>query len=308
MVLIERLVVDEEDAGTRLDRYLACHLPNFSRSRIQSLISDGQILVDTRDVRSSYRVRTGDEIRVNLPPPEVPAIEPEPIPLDITYEDPDLLVVNKPRGIVVHPGAGHYRGTLVNALLYHCSNLSGINGVLRPGIVHRLDKDTSGLLMVAKNDSAHLALSAQLKERRVMREYLALVYGRLKEDAGTINAPIGRHPRNRQKMAVNPKGRPAVTHFTVIERFSGYTYLRLHLETGRTHQIRVHLALVGHPVVGDLKYGRAQPHLGLSGQFLHAGVLGFVHPSSGDSLRFEAPLPIELEIVLEKCRNNITNF
>ncbi|MEW6182440.1 MAG: RluA family pseudouridine synthase [Bacillota bacterium] len=303
MVLIDRLVVEEDDAGVRLDRYLAYQLSDFSRSRIQHLIGDGQVLVNARSARPSYCVRTADEIRVNLPPPEAPAIEPEPIPLDVAYEDNDLLVVTKPRGMVVHPGAGHLRGTLVNALLYHCSNLSGINGVLRPGIVHRLDKDTSGLLMVAKNDTAHLALSAQLKERRVLREYVALAYGRLKEDAGTINAPIGRHQRDRQRMAVTPKGRPAVTHFVVIERFSGYTYLRLHLETGRTHQIRVHLAFMGHPVVGDLKYGRAQPHLGLSGQFLHAGVLGFEHPVSNEFLRFEASLPAELEAVLNKCRN-----
>ncbi|MEW6446629.1 MAG: RluA family pseudouridine synthase [Bacillota bacterium] len=298
MVLIERRIVEEEEAGTRIDLYLAREIPDISRSRFQHFINEGQVLVNARTVRPSYRLRPGDEISVHLPPAEIPAIAPEPIPLEIFYEDQDLLVVNKPRGMVVHPGAGHYHGTLVNALLFHCRDLSGINGVLRPGIVHRLDKDTSGLLVVAKNDAAHLSLAAQLKERKVTREYVALVYGTVKEDAGTVSAPIGRHPRDRKKMAVNPKGREAVTHFTVAARFRKYTLLRLHLNTGRTHQIRVHLAYIGHPVVGDLKYGPARPHLGLEGQFLHAGTLGFTHPKSGKPLRFEAPLPPELGTVL----------
>ena len=302
MVLIERLVVEEEDSGARLDSYLAGQLPDVSRSRFQNLITLGQVQVNTRTVRPSYRVRAGDEIRVTLPPAEIPVIEPEPIPLDIVFEDEFVLVVNKPRGMVVHPGAGHYRGTLVNALLYHCRNLSGINGVLRPGIVHRLDKDTSGLLMVAKNDPAHLALSTQLKERRVLKEYLALVYGRVKEDAGKVEAPVGRHPWDRQKMTVTPKGRAAVTHYQVLERFKSYTFLRLHLETGRTHQIRVHLAHIGHPVVCDQKYGPKKVHLGLDGQFLHASVLGFTHPASGEFLRFQAPLPAELETILKHLR------
>ncbi|MEW6772162.1 MAG: RluA family pseudouridine synthase [Bacillota bacterium] len=302
MTLLERLVVEEEDAGSRLDLYLARELPYISRSRLQRLINEKQVLVNNRGTRPSYRIRAGDEIRVNLPPAEVPQIEPEPIPLDVVYEDRYLLVVNKPRGMVVHPGAGHNRGTLVNALLYHCDDLSGINGVLRPGIVHRLDKDTSGLLMVAKNDAAHLALAAQLKARQVRREYLALVHGRVKDEAGTVAAPVGRHPRDRQKMAVTPRGRPAVTHYTVAERFSDHTLLRLRLDTGRTHQIRVHLAHIGYPVVGDPKYGRARSHLGLDGQFLHAGVLGFTHPASGEFLSFEASLPPELDAVLAKLR------
>ncbi|MEW6574412.1 MAG: RluA family pseudouridine synthase [Bacillota bacterium] len=303
-VLIERLVVEEEDASVRLDVYLAREITEVSRSRLQRLISEGRVLVNERPVRASYRIRTGDEIRVHLPPAETPVIEPEPIPLVIVYEDKDLLVVNKPRGMVVHPGAGHYQGTLVNALLFHCRDLSGINGVLRPGIVHRLDKDTSGLLVVAKNDGAHLSLAAQLKERKVIREYVALVYGIVKEDMRTVSAPIGRHPRDRKKMAVNLKGREAVTHFTVAARFRKYTLLRLRLGTGRTHQIRVHLSHIGHPVVGDLTYGPARPHLGLEGQFLHAGVLGFTHPATGEVLRFVAPLPPELEAVLTKLRQN----
>lgn len=303
-VLTERLVVDEEDTGMRLDVYLAHATTDISRSRVQHLIAAGRVLVNDHPARASYRVRAGDEIRVHLPPAEIPAVEPEPIPLDVVYEDKDLLVVNKPRGMVVHPGAGHYRGTLVNALLFRCRDLSGINGVLRPGIVHRLDKDTSGLLVVAKNDGAHLSLAAQLKEREMTREYIALVYGVVKEDAGTVSAPIGRHPRDRKKMAVNLKGREAVTHFTVAARFGKYTLLRLHLDTGRTHQVRVHLAHIGHPVVGDPKYGPARSHLGLEGQFLHAGVLGFTHPVSGESLRFEAPLPPELEAVLTKLRKS----
>jgi 23S rRNA pseudouridine1911/1915/1917 synthase len=292
------LVVDDEDGGARLDRYLAVQLPDISRSRFQQLINEAQVRVNTNATRPSYRVRAGDEILITLPPAEIPAIRPEPIPLEITFEDSTMLVVNKPRGMVVHPGAGHYQGTLVNALLHHCRDLSGINGVLRPGIVHRLDKDTSGLLMVAKNDAAHLALAEQLKERRVLREYVALVHGRVKTQTGTVNAPIGRHPRDRQKMTVTAKGRPAVTHYTVIESFTAYTLLRVQLETGRTHQIRVHLAHIGHPLAGDLRYGPARPHPGLTGQFLHAGVLGFTHPTSMVFTRFEVPLPAELEAVL----------
>ncbi|RDV82933.1 RluA family pseudouridine synthase [Ammonifex thiophilus] len=302
MILACRLQVEEEEAGVRLDVYLARNLPENSRSYLQRLINEGYVQVGGRKVKPSYRVKSGEEIMVFLPPAEAPEVEPEPIPLEIIYEDEDLLVVNKPRGMVVHPGAGHKRGTLVNALLYHCRNLSGINGVLRPGIVHRLDKDTSGLLVVAKNDEAHLSLSAQLKERRVLKEYWALVYGEVKPAQGRIEAPIGRHPRHRQKMAVVAGGRPAVTRYEVVEYFPGYTLLKVQPETGRTHQIRVHLHYLGHPIVGDLKYGPARPHLGLEGQFLHAGVLGFTHPRTGEFLRFEAPLPPELERVLAKLR------
>lgn len=301
MTVLSRLDVAEEDAGLRLDVFLANEHPDLTRSRIQRLIREQRATVNGVPARQAYRLRPGDVVALEIPEPEAPCIAPEPIPLDIYYEDGDVIVVNKPRGMVVHPAVGNYRGTLVNALLHHCRDLSGINGVLRPGIVHRLDKDTSGLLMVAKNDAAQLALAAQLKARTVTREYTGLAHGRFAAEEGTINAPIGRHPRDRQRMAVVPhNGRPAVTHYRVARRYDAYTLLRLRLETGRTHQIRVHLAYVGHPLVADLKYGHKRAELGLSGQFLHAGRLGFVHPSTGSYLEFEAPLPDELQAVLAR--------
>ncbi|MDI6906224.1 MAG: RluA family pseudouridine synthase [Thermoanaerobacterales bacterium] len=301
MTVLSRLEADEEDSGLRLDVFLANEHSDLTRSRIQHLIRENRATVNGVPARQAYRLRAGDIVALEIPEPEAPSIRPEPIPLDIYYEDGDVIVVNKPRGMVVHPAVGNYRGTLVNALLYHCRDLSGINGVLRPGIVHRLDKDTSGLLMVAKNDGAHLALAAQLKARAVTREYIGLAHGRLTVEEGTIAAPIGRHPRDRQRMAVVPRnGRPAVTHYRVMGRYGAYTLLRLRLETGRTHQIRVHLAHIGHPLVADLKYGHARAELGLSGQFLHAGRLGFIHPSSGNYLEFEAPLPGELQSVLDR--------
>lgn len=301
MATLNRFTVESEDEQARLDVFLAAQSPELSRSRLQKLIAEGLVTVNEAPVRASYRLRVGDAVALQVPDPEVPSIGPEAIPLDICYEDADVLVVNKPRGLVVHPAVGHYTGTLVNALLHHCRDLSGINGILRPGIVHRLDRDTSGLLMVAKNDTAHLALASQLKDRDVVRRYLALVHGRPKHEAGTVDAPIGRHPRDRQRMAVNPRqGREARTHYRVRQHLGNLTLLELKLETGRTHQIRVHMAHLGHPLVGDLKYGHARPEMGLSGQFLHAGVLGFRHPRSGEDLTFEVPLPPELVEVLRK--------
>ncbi|MCL6635879.1 MAG: RluA family pseudouridine synthase [Peptococcaceae bacterium] len=299
---VHTFVVEEADSGKRLDVFLAGETA-LSRSHVQKLIEAGCAGVNGGTGRANTRVKAGDIILLTVPEPQGMEVGPEPIPLDIYYEDADLIVVNKPRGMVVHPAEGNYSGTLVNALLHHCRDLSGINGVLRPGIVHRLDKDTSGLLMIAKNDAAHLSLAAQLKEREVVRRYLALVHGRVKEEAGTVDAPIGRDPRDRQRMAVVHKNaRRAVTHYRVLERYSRYTYLSLRLETGRTHQIRVHLAYIGHPVVGDGKYGPARSHPGLCGQFLHAAVLGFHHPSTGEYLEFTAPLPEELQDVLRKAR------
>ncbi|OPX84685.1 MAG: Ribosomal large subunit pseudouridine synthase D [Pelotomaculum sp. PtaB.Bin104] len=292
--------VNEATAGKRLDAYLAGEAAGLSRSFIQKLIAAGMVQVGGEVARSSYKVRPGDRVCLDIPEPEGLEVKPEQIPLDIYYEDSDLIVVNKPRGMVVHPAAGNYSGTLVNALLFHCRDLSGINGVARPGIVHRLDKDTSGLLMAAKNDAAHTGLAEQLKQRQVKRRYLALVHGQVREESGIVNAPIGRDPVDRQKMAVVEKNsKHAVTHYQVISRFAGYTYLSLRLETGRTHQIRVHLAYIGHPVAGDPKYGPARSPLGLTGQFLHAAELGFVHPRTGVYLEFQAPLPEELSKVLE---------
>jgi len=312
--------VREENAGKRVDVFLsriAPHLskaqgalgtledswPALSRSYIQKLLAEGLITVNGCPAKANYRVKAGDKIFIEVPQPVEMKLQPESIPLDIYYEDGDLLVVNKPRGMVIHPAPGNYSGTLVHALLDHCKDLSGIGGVLRPGIVHRLDKDTSGLLLVAKNDFAHLELASQLKKRQIVRRYLALVYKNIRENEGIIEAPIGRSPRNRQKMAVvHGKSREAVTRYQVIDRYGNYTLLELKLETGRTHQIRVHLAYIGFPLVGDLKYGPARPHLGLKGQFLHAAVLGFTHPRTKCYLEFKAPLPGELEKVLKTIK------
>lgn len=306
MLNIVSLTVEEKDAGNRLDVYLTTESQKLSRSYIQRLLEEGLVTVNGRVARAGYRVKVGDAVILSIPEPEKLNLTPEPIPLDIFYEDSDLLVVNKPRGMVVHPAEGNYCGTLANALLYHCRDLSGINGVLRPGIVHRLDKDTSGLLVVAKNDAAHLNLAAQLKGRRITRRYLALVHGQVIKDRGVINAPIGRDPRDRQKMAVVARNsREAITHYKVLERPGNYTLLELKLETGRTHQIRVHLAFIGHPVVGDPKYGPRRAHFRLEGQFLHAAVLGFNHPRTGSYLEFSAPLPPVLEEALQKLKAGI---
>ena len=299
MLSIHYFEVREGEAGKRLDVFLAGEAEDYTRSHIQKLVEDGLALVNGIAARASYKVKQGDLIRLEVPEPEGMESKAEKIPLDIYYEDSDVIVINKPRGMVVHPASGNYSGTVVNALLHHCGDLSGIGGVLRPGIVHRLDKDTSGLIMVAKNDAAHVELARQLKDRLVTRIYLALVHGRVKEQSGVIDAPIGRDPKNRQKMAVVHKNaRNAITNYRVLKRFDGYTYLELKLETGRTHQIRVHLSFIGHPVAGDPKYGPSRPHFGLKGQFLHAAVLGFKHPRTGVYLQFEAPLPGELEAIL----------
>lgn len=295
---VQHYQVEENDIGKRLDLFLT-EAADYSRSQIQKLITDGLATINGNMVKAGYKVRVGDLVRLEIPGQEKVVVKPEKIPLEIYYEDSDLMVINKPRGMVVHPGAGHYSGTLVNALFYYTGDLSRVNGEMRPGIVHRLDKDTSGLLMVAKNDAAHVCLAKQLKDRSASRIYLALAHGEVKDARGVIDAPIGRDPKNRQKMAVVYKGsRPAVTNYQVQGRYQGYTYLQLKLETGRTHQIRVHLAFIGHPVVGDPKYGPAKPHFHLSGQFLHATTIGFKHPRTAVHMEFTAPLPGELAAIL----------
>jgi 23S rRNA pseudouridine1911/1915/1917 synthase len=292
----EELIVTSTEAGRRLDAFVADQIAGLSRTRAQKLILDGAVQVNAASCcDKNYRLQQDDRIAVTVPAPVAHTLNPEPLSLDIIYEDQDLLVVNKPRGMVVHPAPGHYSGTLVNALLYHCRDLSGIGGVIRPGIVHRLDKDTTGLLVVAKNDFTHRALAAQLKSRRLHREYLALVYGKVTPSAGRIQAPIGRHPRRRKSMAVVPGGREAVTRFRVLACLDRYSLLQVNLETGRTHQVRVHLAFLGHPVVGDPLYGPGcrpglPPEL-CHGQALHARRIAFIHPRSGLPLEFAAPLP-----------------
>lgn len=296
-----------EDAGKRLDVFLAEHIEDRTRSYLRKLIEDGHVSVGTDMVSSKagLKVKAGQRVRVDLPDLEELKIEPENIPLDILYEDDQLIVVNKPKGMVVHPAAGHYTGTLVNALLYHCrGSLSGINGVLRPGIVHRIDRDTTGSLVAAKTDQAHQNLADQLKVHSIRRLYRAIVIGNLKADEGTIDAPIARHPTDRKKMAVCQPGRgkEAVTHYRVLERFGNYTYIECRLETGRTHQIRVHMAHIGHPLLGDTVYGSSRCPYDLQGQTLHAMVLGFNHPSTGAYMEFTAPLPGYFEHLLEHFR------
>ncbi len=289
-----RFQITEEYEGERIDKCMAMLMDSLSRSYIQKLVKEGQVLVNGAPVKSSYQVETEDEVSFTLPPSREPELRPENIPLDILYEDGDLLVVNKPKGMVVHPAAGHYSGTLVNGVLYHCgSELSGINGVLRPGIVHRIDMDTTGSLIVCKNDRAHNSIAAQLKEHSITRRYRALCHGVIEEEGGTVDKPIGRHPADRKKMAVNDKnGKRAVTHYRVLRRFREYTYIECELETGRTHQIRVHMASIGHPLLGDHVYapGKRSP-FSLQGQTLHAMTIGFQHPSTGKYLEIEAPLP-----------------
>lgn len=293
-----------EHEGERLDRHVAGLVPeDVSRSQVQSWIKDGYVKVNGRTEKPGYRVLAGDALELTVPELGEAELEPEAIPLQIVYEDSDVIVVNKARGMVVHPAPGHRSGTLVNALLYHCRDLSGVGGERRPGIVHRIDKDTSGLIMAAKNDRAHQSLAAQLKQHTVTRRYLAIVHGELPHDHGTVDAPIGRDPKDRKRFAVNAKsGKRAVTHFRVLERAGGYSYLELELETGRTHQIRVHMQFIGHPLVGDPVYGRSKG-ITMDGQALHAAALGFQHPSSGERLLFEAPLPEDMGRVLEAIRN-----
>lgn len=294
--------IKAEQAAGRIDKYLADEVEHMTRSYLAKLLEEGRVTVGGKVVKASYKVAAGDEIQLDVPEAQPLDAQPEDIPLDIVYEDRHLLVVNKPQGMVVHPAPGNYSGTLVNALLFHCrGELSGIGGVQRPGIVHRIDKDTSGLLMVAKTNEAHLSLAEQIKVHSFTREYLALVHGRFHSPQGSVEKPIGRHPKDRKKMCVTQKNsKPALTHYQVEQEYEGYTLLRCRLETGRTHQIRVHMASIGHPVVGDMVYGVKQDTLYRAGQLLHACLVGFVHPETGQYMEFQAPLPEHFVRVLEK--------
>lgn len=291
-----------ENKGDRLDKFIADN-SDISRSYAAKLCEDGLVTLGGKVLAKKYKISGNEEIVIEVPEPEELSIEPENIPLDIVYEDSDVIVVNKPQGLCVHPAPGNESGTLVNGLVYHCGDeLSAINGVIRPGIVHRIDKDTSGLLIVAKNNDAHLKLSDQLKERKAMRKYVALVNGNIKEDSGTINKPIARNPVDRKKMAVVQGGREAITHFNVLERFMQYTLVECILETGRTHQIRVHMASIGHSIVGDPLYGIKKEKFNLDGQLLHAKTIGFVHPSNGEMMEFTSEIPEHFTKVIEKLR------
>jgi len=298
------LQVNKEDAGQRLDSWVCARVEGLTRSAVQRLLEQGHVTVSGRPAGKNYRLSGGEQVELELPEAVEVDIIPQNIPLDVVYEDDDVIVVNKPVGMVVHPAPGHPDGTLVNALLHHCgSSLSGINGELRPGIVHRIDRDTSGLIIAAKNDAAHLSLAAQLQDHTLARTYAAVAVGGFKEDEGTVDAPIGRHPVDRKKMAIDRKnGREAVTHWSVLERYSGYTLIECRLETGRTHQIRVHMASIGHPLLGDVVYGAKKPYPGLAGQCLHARKLKFIHPTTGDPVELECPLPDWFEQVLDKLR------
>lgn len=302
----EQFFTNREDAGERIDKFLSRCYPDKTRSFLAKLCDDGNVLAGGTAASKNYRLKEGDLVEVDIPAPVSLEIEAEDIPLAVVYEDDDLLVVDKPKGMVVHPAAGNYSHTLVNALLFHCGDsLSGINGVLRPGIVHRIDKDTSGLLIVAKNDTAHRGLAEQIKAHSFTRAYETVVHGNIKTDGGTIDAPIGRHPSERKKMAVTEKNsRAAVTHYHVLERFGSFTHLSVTLETGRTHQIRVHMAYIGHPVAGDEVYGPKKPEKGLSGQCLHARKIGFVHPRTKEYLEFTSGLPAYFTAFLEKLRKS----
>lgn len=296
--------IPEEWSGKRIDAVLADVFSEYTRSFLQKLIKEERVTINGKKAKANYKCKVGDEVRLSVPEPKAVDIQPEAIPLDIIYEDSDVIVVNKPKNMVVHPSAGHYEGTLVNALLYHCQgDLSGINGELRPGIVHRIDKDTTGLLVVCKNDAAHNAIAAQLKEHSVTRRYLAIVQDNIIEDSGTVDAPIGRHPVERKKMAINyANGKRAVTHYKVLERFGKYTLIACELETGRTHQIRVHMASIHHPLLGDTVYGSTKQPYSLQGQCLHAKVIGFIHPTTGKYMEFDSPLPVYFEALLQKLR------
>lgn len=299
---MEKLFFTIEKGGERIDKYLSEQLEEMTRSHIQKLIKENMVRVNGMAVKSNFKLSASDQIEVEIPELKEPDILPENIPLDILYEDQDILVVNKPKGMVVHPAPGHYTGTLVNAIMYHCKdNLSGINGVMRPGIVHRIDMDTTGSLLICKNDRAHQAIAEQLKEHSITRKYHAIVHGRLKEDEGTIDKPIGRHPIDRKKMSVHcTNGREAITHYRVLKRFQQFTYIECQLETGRTHQIRVHMSSIGHPILGDQVYGPAKCPYKLQGQTLHAKVLGITHPTTGEYMEFDAPLPDYFQGLLEK--------
>ncbi len=306
---MEIFVAEAQDTGKRIDVYLNEELDDLSRSALQKLIEKGEITVNSAKINKNYKLRKGDSISVNIPEPECIDIVPEDIPLDILYEDNDLIVVNKPQNMVVHPAPGHYSGTLVNALMYHCGdNLSGINGVLRPGIVHRIDKDTSGVLVAAKSETAHKGLTLQLAEHSMKRIYNAIVYNSFKEDQGIVDKMLGRSPQDRKKMAVVQKGgRNAVTHYMVLQRMGKFTLLELKLETGRTHQIRVHMAHIGHPLLGDYVYGPKKQPYNLIGQVLHARVLGFVHPVTNKYMEFETKLPDYFEKLIYKLGGTLDN-
>lgn len=292
-----------EQKSGRVDKYLTTELDTMSRSKVQNLIADGYVIVNGETIKANYKLETGDKVEVFVPEPEAVDVEAEDIPLDIIYEDKDIVLINKAQGMVVHPGAGNPNGTLVNALLFHIKDLSGINGEIRPGIVHRLDKDTSGILMVAKNDEAHVNLSEQLQNRTVKRKYWALVHGVLPHEHGTINAPIGRDPKDRQKFTVIKGGKEAISHFRVLERIQKFSLMEVSLETGRTHQIRVHLNYIDHPVAGDKIYGPKKSLEG-NGQFLHARMLEFTHPRTGETMSFEAELPALFEETLDRLRKD----
>jgi 23S rRNA pseudouridine1911/1915/1917 synthase len=296
-------IIPEELAGERIDKVLSTLNAEWSRTQVQQWIKEGNVLVNGQNPKTNYKCTANDKIEISIPEPEELDVVPEKMDLDIYYEDQDVLVVNKPKGMVVHPAAGHGTGTLVNGLMAHCKDLSGINGVMRPGIVHRIDKDTSGLLMVAKNDMAHESLVNQLMNKTVTRKYRAIVHGVIPHDYGTIDAPIARDPKDRQSMSVVDNGKHAVTHFQVLERYRDFTLVECQLETGRTHQIRVHMKYIGYPLAGDPKYGPRKT-LDIGGQALHAGVLGFEHPRSGEYLEFEAPAPAYFKELVENLANN----
>lgn len=297
------IVPEMEDE--RIDKCICNYMNSLSRSYIQKLIKDGNVFINDVPVKSNYQVKVDDKVRFIIPDNVEPDIPAQDIPLDIMYEDKDVLIINKPKNMVVHPAPGHYEGTIVNAVMYHCRDaLSGINGVMRPGIVHRIDKDTTGSLIICKNDEAHNCIAAQLKEHSINRRYRAIVWGRVSRDEGVIDAPIGRHPTDRKKMAINQKnGKRAVTHYQVLERFEKFTYIECRLETGRTHQIRVHMTSIGHPLLGDEVYSNAKSPYKVDGQTLHAMTLGFIHPSTKEYIEFEAPLPEYFEEILRKLRS-----
>lgn len=300
--MVHEIQVLESQAGYRVDKFLSIEFADLSRSYIQKLMKDGQVTVNGKVVKANYKLNDQDVVRMNEPELKEPDIVAEDLPLDILYEDEDLLIVNKPKGMVVHPSAGHYTGTLVNALMFHCKEeLSGINGVMRPGIVHRIDMDTTGSLLVCKNDMAHQNLAEQLKLHSIKRIYHAIVQGVIKEEEGTVDAPIGRHPTSRKKMSINYKnGKEAVTHYKVLKRYQNYTYIQCQLETGRTHQIRVHMASIRHPLLGDVVYGPAKQPFSLQGQCLHAKTIGIQHPHTGEYMEVDAPLPDYFEDLLVK--------
>ena len=297
--------VDEQDEGLRIDKYLSNIFKDKSRSFIQGLIEKEKVKVNSKSLKSNYKLKKADEIEIMIPEPEILSVEAENIPIDIVYEDEDVIVVNKAQGMVVHPAPGNYNGTLVNALLYHCKDLSSINGVIRPGIVHRIDKDTSGILVIAKNDDAHNKLSEQLKDHSMKREYYALIEGRLKNNDGTIDKPLGRCKKDRLKIGIIEDGKRAVTHYEVVERYNGYTLVKCVLETGRTHQIRVHMASIGFPLVGDPLYGFKRQKFKLEGQVLHARTLGFIHPRTGEYMEFTSELPQYFCDLINKLKNEM---